>query len=70
MERDQWISCKRGHFPDVPVPVNPDGSFQRVPVAELVIKAREHCGANCPPDCGYRKVVESLQNKIEASTKG
>ena len=63
-ERDRWVSCKRGRFPDAPVPLNPDGTYRSAPVTELVILAQKHCGTQCPPDCEYRKVAESIQNKL------
>lgn len=61
-EREKWICCKRGCFPDVPVPLNPDGTYRSSPVTELVISAQKLCGTECPPNCEYRQLAESLQS--------
>jgi hypothetical protein len=56
-ESEKWVSCYRGIFPDVPIPLNPDGSYKKGGVAELIEFARKECGNNCPFECGFRKVA-------------
>lgn len=67
-ENEKRVSCHRGVFPDVPLPLNPDGAYSESPVTVLIVGAQKHCGTECPPNCGYRQVTESLEankNKLE-----
>ena len=60
-ENEKWVSCHRGMFPDVPVPLSTDGTYSEAPVTELIVSAQQHCGQECPPTCGFRHVTESLK---------
>ena len=65
-EKEKRISCHWGVFPDVPVPLNTDGTYSESPVAALIEGAQKHCGQKCPSYCEYRQVIESLEaNKIK-----
>lgn len=58
---EKWITCHRGVFPDVPLPLNPDGTYSESPITVLIVDAQQVCGQKCPPTCGYRQVTESLE---------
>ena len=62
-EKEKLVSCYRGMFPDVSVPLNTDGTYSESPVMVLIGGAQKHCGKACPPNCGYRQVIESLEAK-------
>lgn len=65
-EKEKLVSCYRGMFPDVPVPLNTDGTYSESPVMVLIEGAQKLCGQECPPSCEYRQVIESLEaNKIK-----
>lgn len=60
-ENEKWVSCHRGLFPDVPLPLNTDGTYSESPVTVLIISAQQVCGQECPPTCGFRQITESLK---------
>ena len=60
-EKEKWVSCHRGVFPDAPVPLNPNGTYSESPVTVLIVGAQQLCGQECPPFCEYRQVTESLE---------
>ena len=62
-EKEKRVSCYRGVFPDVPVPLNTDSTFLESPVTVLIEGAQKHCGKACPPSCEYRQVIKSLEAK-------
>ncbi len=60
-EKEKRVSCYRGIFPDVPIRLNPEGIYSDSQVSVLITNAQKHCGQECPPNCGYRQVVESFE---------